>query len=139
MLHQINIRRRNKTPWFHGFDKVQRVSYAEEKDEETAITLLREQVGEDFADTIVEMEEALFEGEYARFYKDVAWEDAVDLEEELLEKEYRLARNALSKVATGTALKDEVKTFIFPMTKENLLGLEDDAEAEAAPEGGQSS
>jgi hypothetical protein len=78
-LNQLRQRRRPKMVFFRGFENIRRVVFEEEEDEETALRLLGDQLAIDFAESIVEIEEQLFEGPSARFNKDTAWTDAVVL------------------------------------------------------------
>jgi hypothetical protein len=130
-LHQLRQRRRPEMVFFKGFENIRQVVFEEEQDENTALELLKEQIEDNFAASIEEVEEELFEGPNARFYKDLGWKDAVDLEEEDLGKELRRARAALTKV-NGTVFKEgvseDVKMLFFPVTEEDL----EDEEGEEA-------
>jgi hypothetical protein len=109
--------------FFTGFENIRRVVFEEEEDEETALGLLGDQLAIDFAESIVEIEEQLFEGPSARFNKDTAWTDAVILEQVELGKEVKRAGAALQKV-NGTVFKggvgEGVKMLFFPLG-ENYL------------------
>jgi hypothetical protein len=65
--------------FFRGFENIRRVVFEEEADKETTLGLLGEQIAIDFAESIVDIEEQLFEVPSARFNKDTAWTDAVVL------------------------------------------------------------
>jgi hypothetical protein len=80
-LHQLRQQGRPEPVFFKGFEDIRRVVFKEEQDETTALELLKEQIEDDFAESIEEVEEELFEYPNAPFYKNLGWKDAVDLEE----------------------------------------------------------
>ncbi|KAH8789194.1 hypothetical protein BGZ57DRAFT_1001441 [Hyaloscypha finlandica] len=122
-LNQLRQRRRPKMVFFRGFENIRRVVFEKETDEETALGLLGDQIAIKFAESIVDIEEQLFEGPSARFSKDTAWTDAVVLEQVELGKEMKRAGEALHKV-NGTVFKEGVgegvKMHFFPLG-ENYL------------------
>jgi hypothetical protein len=74
---RFNLNQTSPTP--PPQDGLLRVVFEEEADKETTLGLLGEQIAIDFAESIVDIEEQVFEVPSARFNKDTAWTDAVVL------------------------------------------------------------
>ncbi|PMD63961.1 uncharacterized protein K444DRAFT_626204 [Hyaloscypha bicolor E] len=111
-LNQLRQRRRPKMVFFRGFENIRRVVFEEEADKETTLGLLGEQIAIDFAESIVDIEEQLFEVPSASCFGQVE-----------LGKEVNRAGADLQKV-NGTVFKEGVgegvKMHFFPLG-ENYL------------------
>ncbi|PMD48835.1 hypothetical protein L207DRAFT_575484 [Hyaloscypha variabilis F] len=136
-LNQLRQRQRPKMVFFTGFEHIKRVVFEEEQDEETAMEVLSDQILTDFTESILELEEDLFERHDANYSKDDGWTDAVDLEQEVLTTELKRAGLALTKVngtAFSTGVSEQVKVLFFPLIEQDL---EDEVEVKADGEEGE--
>jgi hypothetical protein len=122
-LNQLRQRRRPKMVFFTGFEQIKRVVYEEEADEKTAIEILREQITTDFVESIMEIEGENFEVSSAKYFQDEDWLEAVEFEQEQLNKELKRAGVALTKVngtVFSTGVSEGVKILFFPLTEKDL-------------------
>ena len=125
-LNQQRQRQRPPMVFFKGWEQIKRVVYVQETDEETTLELLSDQVNTDFAESIVELEEELFEGANSKYVMEDGWTKAVDMEQARLAKELKDAavRLALQKV-NGTVFSNgisdpKIKILFFPLKKDVL-------------------
>jgi len=121
-LNQLRQRRRTPMPIFSGFEWVKRIAFEDENAaSDKQVELLADQVTTDFAESIVEIEEEVFEVPNAEHTKDDDWLEAVDLEQEELAKELKRAKVGLLKV-NGTQFRAGIQMIYFPLKEENLHG-----------------